>query len=163
MDHRALLIAATVGLSIVAAHPAAAGNAGRGPDPVHRYKDLAPLGAGSRTVETHSNTRHRSERIVRTETRVRTTARYAPAEAATVTNVTYVPRRHYGPRRYHGPRRHYRHPGPPRYRRGYYPRPGWRGGYPYNRVYRGPCIKRVVRYTPRGKIVRIVNRCYRHY
>ena len=148
MDHRALMIAATVGLSIAATHPAVAGAPGLEPDPVYRYKDLAPLGANSRTVETDADARHRSKRIVRTETRIKTTTRYAPVRSAAVTHVHYVPPRHYGP---------------PRYRHGYHPGPRWRHGYPYKRVFRGPCIERVVRYTPRGKIIRIVNRCYRHY
>ena len=158
MDHRALLIAATVGLATVATHPAAAGASGLEPDPVYRYKNLAPLGATSGKVETRAEervrTRERSKRIVPTETRVRTTARYTPAQSAGITYAHYVPRRRYGSRRHYGPLRH---------RYGYYPRHRWYGYHPRKRVFRGPCIKRVVRYTPRGKIIRIVNRCYRRY
>ena len=153
MNHRALLIAATVGLSIAATHPVAAGDPGPRPDPVYRYNDLAPLGAGPGEAAAYADeglaTRSRSERIARTGTRVETTARFAPAHSSGIGYVHYVPGRSYGP---------------PRYRYGYYPAPRLRYGYyPAKRVFRGPCIERVVRYTPRGKVVRVVIRCQRYY
>jgi hypothetical protein len=64
------------------------------------------------------------------------------------------PYRKYGHRRY-APRRHFRH-------RGYGPRRHWRGrrfGYarPYFR-HRPRCTVRIVRWTPYGKVVRVIPR-----